>query len=64
MKSNEFFNRWVHAEWDKAEIKSSSGKLFEAVVQIYAENSMSLIADISSALASMRVAITQLNTKI
>lgn len=63
MKSKEFFSRWVHAEWNKAEVSASSGKLFEAVVQIYAENSISLIADISTALANMKVAITQINTK-
>lgn len=64
MKSEEFFSRWVHAEWNKAEMAVSQSKLFEAVVQIYAENSVSLIADISTALANMRVSITQLNTKI
>ena len=64
MKSEEFFSRWVHAEWNKSAISASQHKLFEAVVQIYAENSMNLIADITTALANMKVSITAINTKI
>lgn len=65
MKKKENISRWVRAEWNNAEIFSRRGeKLFEAVIQLYAENSISLIADISMALANMRVAITSLNTKI
>ena len=45
-------------------VEPRGGKLFEAVLQVYAENSISLIADISTALANMRVSITSLNTKI
>lgn len=63
MKSPEFFKRWVRAEWDAAEIKSSQSKLFEAVIRIYADNSVALIADISVALAQMKVSLTKLTTK-
>ena len=63
MKSPEFFNRWIHAEWDTEVLSEKSKKTFEAMVQIYAENSISLIADITMALADMKVAILQINTK-
>lgn len=64
MKHKDNFSRWVRAEWNDTEVFSRRGKLFEAVIQIYAENSISLIADISMALANMRVAINQLSTKV
>ena len=64
MKQAENFSRWVKAEWNEAEVFAHRSKLFEAVIQIYAENSISLIADISSALASLRVSIYNFNTKL
>lgn len=63
MKSPEFFNRWIHAEWDSEEVGERSRKTFEAMIQIFAENRISLIADISMALADMKVSIIQINTK-
>ena len=63
MKSPEFFNRWVHAEWDNEALTAKSKKTFEAMIQIYAENGISLIADITMALADMKVSILQINTK-
>lgn len=63
MKSPEFFNRWIHAEWDNEEVGERSRKTFEAMIQIFAENRISLIADISMALADMKVSIIQINTK-
>jgi len=64
MKTEEFFSRWVSADWNKGDVGSQQAKLFEAGIQIYAENSMNLIADVSAALANMKVSITSLNTKI
>ncbi len=63
MKSPEFFNRWIHAEWDITEVGEKSHQTFEAMVQIFAENSLSLIADITMALTEMKVSILQINTK-
>ena len=59
----EYANRWVHAEWDGAVLDSKSKHTFEAMIQIHAENSISLIADITIALADMKVSILQINTK-
>ncbi len=63
MKSEEFFHRWIHAEWDLADIRRMKSSSYEAVVQIFAEDSISLIADVTMALADMKVSITQINTR-
>ena len=63
MTSPEFFNRWIHADWDTDALNEKNKKTFEAMVQIYAENTITLIADITMALADMKVAILQINTK-
>ncbi|MBE6707778.1 MAG: bifunctional (p)ppGpp synthetase/guanosine-3',5'-bis(diphosphate) 3'-pyrophosphohydrolase [Ruminococcaceae bacterium] len=63
MKSPEFFNRWIHAEWDNDALVSKNKTTFEAMIQIFAFNSISLIADITIALADMKVSILQINTK-
>ena len=63
MKSEEFFHRWIRAEWDLAEVKQSGVGIFEAVTQIYADNDISVIANITAALAEMRVSIIQINSR-
>ncbi len=63
MKNPDNLNRWVHAEWDEEIMSDKSKKTFEAMIQIFAENSISLIADITMALADMKVSILQINTK-
>jgi len=63
MKSEEFFHRWIHTEWDLADIKRMKTSSYEAVVQIFAEDNISLIANITMALADMKVSITQINTR-
>lgn len=63
MKSEEFFHRWIHTEWDLADIKRMKTSSYEAVVQIFAEDHISLIANVTMALADMKVSITQINTR-
>jgi GTP pyrophosphokinase len=63
MKSEEFFHRWIHADWDLADIKRMKDSSYEAVVQIFAEDNISLIANVTMALADMKVSITQINTR-
>ncbi len=63
MQKEEFFQRWISAEWDESHTKSSTG-VYEAILQIKAEDRISMLADISSALADMKVSITQINTKM
>ena len=62
MKSEEFFHRWIRAEWDLSEVKQNTG-VFEAVTQIFADNDISVIANITVALADMKVSIIQINSR-
>ena len=62
MQKEEFFQRWISADWDESHTKASVS-VYEAILQIHAEDRISLLADISSALADMKVSITQINTK-
>lgn len=63
MQKEEFFQRWIPAEWDKNVLAKQDKGLFEAIIIIHAENSISLIAEVTAALAEMKVSITQINTK-
>ena len=54
--------RWVRAEWDLGESAQSS--LYEAMLQITAEDGIGVLAGISVALADMKVSISQINTQV
>ncbi|MCD7943485.1 MAG: bifunctional (p)ppGpp synthetase/guanosine-3',5'-bis(diphosphate) 3'-pyrophosphohydrolase [Clostridia bacterium] len=53
-------DRWVEASWDAVDTAPSD--LYEALLQIYAVNSITIIADITSALAEMKVSILGIST--
>ncbi|MBQ7922321.1 MAG: bifunctional (p)ppGpp synthetase/guanosine-3',5'-bis(diphosphate) 3'-pyrophosphohydrolase, partial [Clostridia bacterium] len=59
----EYQGRWVNAEWDNETASESNKSLFEAMVQIFAENNIMLLANITTALADMRVSLLSINTK-
>lgn len=62
MKDNP--DRFVRVEWRKASGGGdAAGGQYEAVMRIFAENRISMLADITSALAEMRVSILQINTQ-
>jgi len=54
--------RWVRAEWEKEESGTQSA-IYEATLQIIAEDGIGVIAGISMVLADMKVSITQINTQ-
>ena len=57
--------RWVRAEWEKGTIEASDSKAsYEAKLQIIAQDKIGVLADISVALADMKVSITQINTQV
>lgn len=61
-KSNpENADRWVSAAWDVEE--NSSKNMFEANLQIQADNRIGMFADISVMLADMKVAILQITSQ-
>lgn len=53
--------RWVSAHWNAAE--QMPGDLYEAILQIFASNSFTIIADITAILADMKVSILSITTK-
>ena len=55
-------DRWVEAKWE-ASTESTNHDIYEALLQIYATDRMGLLADISVALAEMKVYILQINTQ-
>ncbi|MBR3998780.1 MAG: bifunctional (p)ppGpp synthetase/guanosine-3',5'-bis(diphosphate) 3'-pyrophosphohydrolase, partial [Clostridia bacterium] len=61
----ELTERWIHAEWDTdAGLSSDSGKaLYEVMLQIHAENDIMLLANITTALADMKVSLLSINTQ-
>ena len=63
MNDPSFAQRLVHSEWDHEAVRDNNGSLFEAVIQIFAENHISLLADITTALAEMKVTLLSINTQ-
>lgn len=56
--------RFIPAAWEKEITRASSdSNLFEAIVQVFAENDMMLLANLTGALADMRVSLHQINTQ-
>ena len=58
----EYNDRWVSAYWDMPSMTQKGG-VFEATLKIFATNSMTLLADITTILAEMRVSLLQINTQ-
>ncbi len=57
--------RWLRAEWDSDVLSSSKQNkaLFEAMLQIYAEKDIMLLANITATLADMKVSLLSINTQ-
>ena len=60
--NEENLSRWVRAEWDLGE--SAQTSLYEAMLQITAEDGIGVLAGISVTLADMKVSISQINTQV
>ena len=54
-------NRFVKVEWDEA--SASHKSTYESAIQIFVNNRISILADVSMALAEMRVDIVSISTK-
>ena len=55
--------RWVRAEWEKVDSTSHNTGIYEAHLQIIAEDGIGVLAAISMALADMKVSISGINTQ-
>ena len=63
MRNEENQSRWKHAEWDLDSDSTSSKALFESAIQIQAENHITLLAEITTALAEMKVSLLSIHTQ-
>ena len=64
IRNPEMSGRWKHAEWDMDDYVPGEGKpLYEVMLQLYAENNIMLLADITAQLAEMKVSLLSINTK-
>ena len=60
-QSPENAHRWKEAHWEESEESSKSNSIYEALLQIHVSDRIGMLADISTALADMRVSIMQIN---
>lgn len=56
-------DRWKHAYWEAPETASDSRSVYEALIQIHSLDVVGVLADVSSALADMKVSILSVNTQ-
>ncbi len=61
-RNEENLSRWVRAEWEKT--VDNPQVRYEALISIQVEDGIGVIAEISLALADMKVSISQINTQI
>ncbi len=58
-------SRFVTAFWNSEAFQNKNeGNMFDAYIQVFAENDIMLLANITSALADMRVTLHQINTQM
>ena len=63
MANEEFFHRWIRCDWDIDDTKNIKSSVYETAIQIFADDDISVIANITMALADMKVSILQINTR-
>ncbi len=61
VKSPEQADRWISASWEKKFAEQKSEGVFEAMLQIQSDDRLGVLADITTALADMKVSILQIN---
>ncbi len=54
-------DRWKEAHWEASEQSGHGKSIYEALLQIYVDDRIGMLADITSVLADMKVSILQIN---
>ena len=62
MQNPENGHRWKEAHWEEAE-QSGTKNVYEALLQLFTEDRVGMLADIAVALADMKVAILHVNSQ-
>ena len=63
MKKEENSDRWKIARWEASDGQDSSRNVYEALLQLFTEDRVGMLADVAVALADMKVAILQVNSQ-
>ena len=63
MKNEENSHRWKPAHWEEPEFGTGSKNVYEALLQIFSEDRVGMLADIAVALADMKVSILHVNSQ-
>ena len=56
-------DRWISAHWESAEDTGTSKNVYEALLQVFTEDKIGMLANIAVALADMKVMILQVNSR-
>ena len=56
-------DRFINAHWEYGAAEESANDVYESLIIIYAENSITLLAEITAALADMKISLLQINTQ-
>lgn len=62
-RNEDNLSRWVRAEWERSASTDRDTQMYEAKLQIVAEDEIGVLAGITMALADMKVSISQINTQ-
>ena len=62
-KNEATLDRWVTAHWESADESAGSKSVYEALLQLFTEDRVGMLADIAVALADMKVAILHVNSQ-
>ena len=62
-ESEESRDRFINAHWEYGAVEESTADIYEALIILYCENSITLLAEITTALADMKVSLLQINTQ-
>ncbi len=60
-KNAENAERWKEAHWARSVSNENNDSIYEALLQIYVDDRIGMLADITATLADMRVSILQIN---
>lgn len=61
-RNEENLSRWVNVQWEKDE--GAAKETYEASLSIIADDAIGVIASVTTALADMKVSISQINTQV
>ena len=62
-ESEDTRDRFINAHWEYGANEESSSDIYEALIILYCEDSITLLAEVTTALADMKVSLLQINTQ-